>query len=520
MTIVRLPIAASVDPESAGGGDITNGSLAKNALYSKYPDGRLYATQRPAISIREMASNTPDVPAIGRGIIYWDAVNAYYFVNNDTVYQGGYSSPLGTNITAGRDPVTMLELANYLVILDAENNEGWYIESSAPTTLTQITDTDFPGNMANVDMAGGGAVLDGTLYVMDTEGKIYGSEINDPTDWDALNVIGVTREQDTGVYLTKHHDHIVAIGVKSIEFFYNNANPVGSPLERRSDISYRTGATDRKSVYNTGDHIYFFGAERTGTAGLFEINQFTLSKISNDAVDTYLAVTRARTKFDFLVAGATVGEHRLIFITSLAPVSTTSWSPQYTLVYDAENRAFSEFDTSIADISAFSVVATTERSSVDLREATLYFVSGDVGFFDLTFARLDSFGAQAYVDDDYIVNQDDYIQDIGQDETQTLEFILRFGESDFDMLTNKFGHRLALIGTTTSAGADDTPIKISWSDDHYRTFSTERDLDTGLNRSLTRLGTFRRRAHQLRYTGQDVLRIEAIEMDLRASQFA
>lgn len=519
MTIARLPIATSIDPESAGSGEVTNGSLAKNALYSRYPDGRVYATQRPAISIREKASDTV-ADAMGRGVIYWDAVNAYYFVNNDTVYKGGYSSPLGVTMTAGRDPVTMLEIGPYLVILDAENNEGWYIEESADTTLVAITDTDFPGNMANVSIAGGGAVLDGTLYVMDIEGLIYGSNLNDPTVWDPLNVIGVTREQDTGVYLTKHHDHIVAIGVKSIEFFYNNANAVGSPLERRSDISYRTGATDRKSVYNTGDHIYFFGAERTGTTGLFEVTQFSLSKISNDTIDTYMAITRARTKFDFLISGATVGDHRLVFCTAMAPGGTTSWIPQYTLVYDADNQVFTEFETSIADVTAFSVVATTERSSVDIREATLIFVSGDVGFFDLTFGKLDSFGAQAYVDDDYIVFQDDYIQDIGQDETAAMEMILLFGEGDIGTVTNKFGHRLSVVGTTVSTGLDVEPIYISWSDDHYRTFSAERELDTGLNRSLTRLGTFRRRAHKLRYTGQDVLRIEALEMDLRASQYA
>lgn len=519
MTIARLPILASVDPESTGSGEVTNGAFSKNALYSKYPDGRVYATQRPAISIREKASDTVS-DAMGRGVIYWDAVNAYYFVNNDTVYKGGYSSPLGVTLSAGRDPVTMLEIGDYLVILDAENNEGWYIESSADTTLVAISDSDFPGNIPNVSIAGGGAVLDGTLYVMDTEGLIYGSDINDPTGWDALNVIGVTREQDTGVYLTKHHDHIVAIGVKSIEFFYNNANAVGSPLERRSDISYRTGATDRKSVYNTGDHIYFFGAERTGTTGLFEVTQFSLAKISNDTIDTYMAITRARTKFDFLISGATVGDHRLVFVTSLAPNSTTSWIPQYTLVYDADNQVFTEFETSVADITAFSVVATTERSSVDLREATLIFISGDIGFFDLTFGKLDSYGAQEYVDPDYIVFQDDYIQDIGQDETVPMEMILLFGEGDLSTVTNKFGYRLSVVGTTTSTGEDQEPIYISWTDDHYRTFSAERELDTGLNRSLTRLGKFRRRAHKLRYVGQDVLRIEALEMDLRASQYA
>jgi len=520
MTITRRPILTTVDPELAGNGEVVKGVFSKNVLFSKYQDGTVYATQRPGLSIREIATDTGGIQPIGRGIVYWDAVNAYYFVNDNVVYAGGYSSPLAQHITSGRDPVTLIEVGTYLVILDRENNKGWYIEAGASDTLIQITDTDFPGNIPNTQIAGGGAMLDGTLYVMDDKGVIYGSDINDPTSWDGLNQIGVTRENDTGIYLTKHHDHVVAIGVKSIEFFYDNANAVGSPLERRSDISYRTGATDPKSVYNTGDYIYFFGAERTGTAGIFQIEKFTLTKVSTDAIDTYMSVTRARTKFDFIIAGATIGEHRLVFITAVAPQSTTSWSPTYTLIYDASVNLFTQFEANIAGVTNFGVVNATERSSVDTREATLLFLSGDVGFFDLTFDKQDSAGSQVYCDADYIVQQDDYLLDIGQDQVSDMEMILLFQEFDLGGVVNKFGYRMSVVGTTTSAADDATPIMISWSDDHYRTFSTERPIATGLNRSITRLGKFRRRGFKLRYTGTDLLRIEAVELDVRASRYA
>lgn len=547
MTITRLPILTSIDPEDSGAGGVTNGSLSYNAIYNQYPDGRVYATQRPALSIREAAEWSSFVAPAGRGIVYWDAVNIYYLVNDNRVYQGGYSAPLTQEISHGRDPVTCIEIGSYLVILDAENNEGWYLHESSPTILTKITDTDFPGNIPNVQIAAGGASLDGTLYVMDTRGIIYGSELNDPTVWDPLNQIGVEREQDTGVFLTKHHDHLVAMGVKSIEFFFNAANPVGSPLERRSDISYRAGAINTKCVFNTGDRIYFLGSERTGTIGVFQIVQFVLQKVSDDAIDTYLSVVRSRTKFDFLVSGCTMGDHQLMFVTSIGegtgtgyqapgntPVSIDVWLPQYTLVFDGTYQTSTNFRTTIAgQNNTFPVIGATERSSVDERETSLMFFSGDVGFFDLTFARLDSAGAQEYVDPDYIVFQDDYVQDIGQDETAPILFVLRFGESDFGSVTNKFGYRLSVVGTTTSSGVQigmpegnytstipQEPIKIYWTDDHYRSWIEPRDLQTGLNRSLTRLGTFRRRAHQLNYSGQEILRIEALELDIRASQYA
>jgi hypothetical protein len=518
VSITRIPITTSVDPEYSGSGIVTKGSMAKNILYSTYVNKTVYATQRPALNIRSQAFSSSLDPK-GRGIVYWDAASVFVICVDDTVYVGDYSAPATGGISAGKNPVTFLELNNYLIVLDQENNEGWYLESSSPTTINAITDTDFPANIPNVAIAGGGAVLDGYLFVSDTDGTIYNSDLEDPTTWDGLNFIKSTREQDAGLFLTKHHDHIVSIGAKSIEFFFDAGNPVGSPLQRRQDISYQTGALDYKTVFNTGEKIYFIGSEKTGTIGLFQIQQFTLTKISTDAVDTFLAVTRSRSKFEFLVAGATVGDHALIFITTLSPTSTT-YDPQYTLVYDGASKGMVQFETNIADITAFSVVGSTERSSVDSKETTLLFLSGDFGSFDLTFARLDSAGFSAYVDADYIVNQDDYIQDIGQDLVSNFEALMVFPESDFSSLTNKFINRMALVGTTTAPAADDEPIYISWTDDHYRTFSNERQLDTGLNRSLTQLGKFRRRAFNLRYTGTDILRIEGIEVDLRASQYA
>lgn len=519
MPIARLPIATSVDPEQAGSGIVSKGSIAKNILYSQYPDKRLYATQRPAININGIPELF-SLPPNGRGITYWDAASTYVIVNNDTVYVGSYGGASPDLISPGRDPVQLLELQDYLVILDRENNEGWYMEASSPTVVNPIIDTDFPSNIPNILITGGGAVLDGYLFVMDTKGTIYNSDLNDPTSWDGLNFIASQREEDAGVFLTKHHDHLVAIGTKSIEFFYDAGNAVGSPISPRQDISYVTGAIDTKSVFNTGDIVYFVGSEKVGTVGVFQISQFTLKKVSNDAIDAYLSTTRARSKFDFGVAGATVGDHHLIFISALAP-TTDTWTPQYTLVYDSMSDTYVQFETGISAIKAFSVVAATERSAVSERESVILFYSGDYGNFDLTYNKLDGASSDPlYVDADYIEYQDDYVQDLGQDTTSSIECLILLGETDFGSITNKFVARMSYVGTTTAAGDNASPIFVSWTDDHYRTWSAERPLATGLNRSLTRGGTFRRRAYQLRYTGQDVIRVEGLELDLRASQYA
>lgn len=518
-TIRRIPITTSVDPEQVGGGAITNGVIAKNAIFDKYDDGRVYLTQRPSLSITSMAASF-SLPKKGRGICYWNAVSTYIIVLNDTVYYGDYSLPLAAKMTAGRDPVILLEIGAYLVILDAENNQGWYINSATPTTLSSISDADFPCNIANTHLAGGGVTLDGYLFVMDTNKIIYNSEQYDPTNWNALNFIKAERESDLGIYLTKHHDHIVAMGARSLEFFFDAGNPVGSPLSRRDDVSYRVGPIDRKSVYSSDDKIYFLGSEKIGGVGLFELNQFVPRKVSGPSIDTYFSITRSRSQFDFIVSGYSTGPHNLIFMTSVSPGAST-WDPKYTLVYDATNESFTQFDSTVAGIGQFSVVSSTPRSTAIQREPVMIFLSGDIGVFDLTFIKQDSTGSGAYfTTTDYIVNQDDYILNIGGNSIVGFEMIARFGEIDFDSVTNKFINRLSLVGTTTSSAADASPIYVSWTDDHYRTFSAERVISTGINKSIPRLGKCKRRAFQLRYTGTDVLRIEAIELDLRASRYA
>lgn len=524
MAIVRFPVINSVDPEFYGSDGEVGGSRNKNVLYSQYANGELYATQRPPISLRDVSAGS-GLPPKARGIVFWDRVDLIYHVLDDTVYQQGYANPLSQKIDKGRDPVYFFELGDYLVLLDPEGNKGWYIHADQPTSLVLISDTDFPANIAGKSLAGGGAVLDGFLFVMTTDGIVYNSTINDPTVWSGIDFIGTEREVDTGVFLTKQNDNIVAISAKSVEFFYNAGNPVASPLQRRADVSYRTGAIDRKSVFNTGERIYFVGSETTGTFGFYEIAGFQLTKISTSSIDFLISNSRSRSKLDFIVTGGMVGNHSLSYITTVADredtVNGNNWQPLNTLVFDGTNRIWtSEFTTDIGSIEAFGAVQVTERGDTENREGRILFLSGDIGVYDTSEVSQDTSGNPYYAEDDYIVNQDDYIRDIPGDLTARIRMCMVLPEVDFDMITNKFMYRFSVIGTNLSEGVSNDPIMVSWSDDHYKTFSNPRPLETGLRRSLTRLGSFKRRAMKLEYDGPDMLRIEKLEYDVRASRYA
>jgi hypothetical protein len=510
MPITRSQIITSVDPEFYLLG-VQTGAIAKNVLYDKYPDGRPYATQRPGVNISMDASQHAGVGSAGRGLFTLKTGNKL-IVNGTKVYLNNYATPLTGSITAGKFPVQMFETGAYAVILDIENNEGWWTLSGAPSALTKITDPSFPPNQSPTkQLAGGGAVLDGYLFVMATDKTIWNSSVYDPTTWNALDFITAQRENDVGLFLTKHHDHIMAMGRQSIEFFYDAGNPVGSPLTRREDVAYRVGPIDQWSVFSTDDNAYFVGSEKYGSAELYSITQFSPVKLSEAAIDAYLTYEIYGSGFRTLLSGFATNSHNLVFITTL---SSSSFNIYQTLAFDVSTRSFSIFESTMFDLSggsgvySFPCVSTSAKRDPVIGGANsvqLMFANGDLGYF--------YFGP--------VSSKKDVISDTTPS-NYPIECIVRLQEIDLGSITNKFEHRCSFVGGPVSSSSDSNPIYVSHTDDHYRTFSAERALDifSHKNRSLTRGGFFKRRAYQIRYVGSDTIRVEALEIDVRASSYA
>ena len=555
MTIQRIPILTSADPEeSSSTGTVSfNGTSVSNVLYDKYIDGRLYATQRQGV-IRAVDAATFGKELRGRGAFFWDSPGITYIVNNDEVTQE-YAIPVG-NISAGIDPVYFLEVGETLVILDPENNEGWYIDSIAPTILNPISDVNFPPNQTPAkQLAGGGASLNSFLYVMDTEGTIYNSNLDDVSTWNALDFITAERYSDTGIFLTTHMDHIVAMCSSSIEFFYDAGYPVGSPLQRRQDVFHSTGALDRKSCFMSGNKVFFIGAEDNSTIGFYQIQQFGLVKRSTYTIDRALSFNIYQVGIDLLLAGGMANNHFLCYLTGMKAGSdpeymeengfpgnpdaymdtdnyfaTSSsqdfWQPLSSFVYDLTTDTWSSYSTELTDFNFFSVVAAIDKISSGFVPTSLMLINGDILQYDNREGGFDSPGFEDYVEDDilvgeeYIEDEQGYILSVTIEDALGIDIELTLPEVDFGTSTYKYAARTDVIGSSTTQDDPDTPLLIEWSDDHYQTFSTPREVDTQFRRKTTRNGNFKRRAHRLTYSGKNKLRLEAIELDIGASRYA
>lgn len=543
MTVVRIPLIASSDAEGEVNQQITTGELTQNVLFSKYSNGQTYATQRPGLST--FITDPDNISAnLARGAFYWEVTDASYIVANNKVFKGDYTNQIAT-IVGGKERCYFIPFSpEILILFDPSNNDAWLIDEF--DTLTQVGTEDvpgeyeWPGNIAGVQLVGGGAYLDGYFFVMDSQGRIYNSDlVQGPGYWPVLSYLTAEREPDRGLFLTKHHEHLVAIGTNTIEFFSDVGNALGSPLQRRADISYRVGAFSEAAVFNSGDSIYFVGSEYTGTLGVFQIKGFKLSKVSKDSQDSYINKTLIRdigSDGEVLASGGPIGEHSDITYFTFAG-GTTRYNPVYTLVYDATTETWGNWTTQ--GDPYFPVIAVTTTFGGTVRNQSLLFLDGTVAEFQLQGAAVDGFGNSPYVVDDYVdrispdddsYSLDNYIEDVDVGTGTNIDMIIRVPEYDGGTMTNKFCHKFELVGSPLNAPEFSylqDPVKVRWSDDHYATWKPDplidgyRDLFLHGDRwKLTRLGKFNRRSFEVSYSGRQQLRLEAVELDIRAAQYA
>lgn len=545
MALHRIPIVATLDPEEQGAGNVIIGAgqSTTNLLYSKYQDQRQFAVTRPPLK-GYAESPWPDVggrvAASPRGVYFWEAANSLIAVDFAQVYKGAYGAEIG-RITGGKDPVFFAEMSDTkLVLTDPENNEVWELtNSSGALTIAEITGT-VQVSLISEGIAGGVVSLDGYCFIMSKQGKIYNSNVDDLTTWGALDFVTTLRVVDAGVYLTKQQENVVAFGTSSIEFFYNAAAPTGSPLKRRDDVVYNVGCSGYKTIHNNGNRIFFVGSTSLGSLGMYKLHDLQLQYVSYDTLDSWINDTLLTDGFDLLVCGGNVGEHYIVYVTSVASdinYLLPIWKPIFTAVYDDANQLWGRFTTGLyedqinpEDVNVvFPVISVAERYGTNIQGQTLQLLDGKLAVFGTTDESVDSMSGGPYVTEDgdeesaqeYVLLQSGYMTTGVGEKAANIKLQIITSQWDADTYTNKFMHRFAVVGRTRPLRKDaDTPITISWTDDDYNTYKGGRPLSVLMDRKLTRLGKFKRRAFKLDYEGTNRLRIEALEVDVGTSGYA
>lgn len=504
---MRVPIASTLGIEEFVGGEITIPvSQLVNGVFLRRSDDVAYITQRPSIDISEDAS-AEVADERGRGVFYWNANSAKYFVNNDTVYKGDYSAPLGVTMSAGTERVHFYEVGDYLVIIDPENSEGWYIAVGASTTLVQLTNGThgFPAT----PLARGGAVLNGTLYVMDKGGTIYGSDIEDITNWSALNFINAEVEKDGGVALAKHLNHVTAFGNRTIEFFYDASNPTGSPLSVRQDVSHQIGAVDHPTHWGDQNVLFFVGQTAAGGLAVYMLDGFMPKKVSTSDLDAFLTSAVYTDSKKLVGSGFSTGSG-VFYILTVYHVIDDVVSLE-TLVYNPVTNTWTPWELMHAGIDDFPVADWTVATSSRIGEGIL--ANGDLVTVGDDFSPRDSVNA---IDGVFEAGTFEAGVFTGESPGYGTEISMEIvaGDSDYGTPNRKAMSSLRTVGPVTK---NSQSLTVQWSDESNDDYNAGRTIDTSIpGRKLNRLGSFRRRNFKFTYAGSEKIEIEGFEADIQA----
>jgi hypothetical protein len=308
--------------------------------------------------------------------------------------------------------------------------------------------------------------MDGYIFLAKTDtGDIYNSDLNSPLTFTSGDVISAEMEPDTLRRLSKMSNYVLALGTKSIEYFYDAGNASGSPLSRSEtpikSVGYYTGLQKHEN------RLFFIGRTET-TTDLYILEDMKIKSVDNPTVkrilNTYSTITTSIVSnggHDFFLITAGGLTHAYDLVTEL----WTRWS------FGANASFNCQFATLVQ-------IGETKR--------TLFNIVGDTKLYKMNPA-------------------------VYQDNSVNFNFINVSHNESFGTMREKFMSSLMVdCDRTTST---DTAT-ITWSDDDYQTFSPARTVVLNAYMPiLTQLGKFRKRAIKFVYAGNYPLRLYKYSVD-------
>lgn len=304
-----------------------------------------------------------------------------------------------------------------------------------------------------------------------SSGDIHNSDLDDPQSWQTDSFITAEMYPDNIVALSRQNNQVVAFGEGSTEFFYDAANPTGSPLARNDGAAQQVGCMARDSVVSFERTMFFLGQSGIGGHSAWSIDGFKPVKISLEWVDRALdAEGSSITNVKGMLIRISGHQFYVLNLTSR------------TLVYDAEEKMWSEWSSNNSGShSVFKCSYSCDSPGYGLMQHN---TNGKIYQFNPT------------------VYQDDGTNILVEAITSPI---------DFETINQKTINRLSLVCDKTSAS---TLAYLSYSKDDYNTWSTARPVDLSLRPFLTRFaGRFRRLDIKLTYADNYPFRVEDLEID-------
>lgn len=265
MSIIRQNLAISLGNRAA---NFNRDELLSNC-YPEIKGDTAYVVRR--FGYQAVSTHTA---AAGRGL--------FTFLGEPISVIGATARRSGTTIgTVDTSSVYQYTLVGATPGFVLKNNAlGYYYNG---TTLAQIVDANYPALTVP-----GVAYLDGCVYVLTPNGRVYNSNVNVPSSWNALNFIS-TQESDPGIALARYLNYVLAFGQSSMTFFYNANNATGSPLLPNQSATQKVGCANGNSVVETKNTVFWIGQTKQKGRSIYLLNGLNPQVISTPYIDRLLA---------------------------------------------------------------------------------------------------------------------------------------------------------------------------------------------------------------------------------------
>ena len=441
-------------------GTLTKDSVMRNFMRDGSSESP-QALKRPGLSlVQSIASGTPQ-------ILFKTAVGVFSIVGNNIAPLGGATV---ATVPGGASQAIDVFVNDQTVTVFIRTLGGGYLFNYVSNVLTTITNANYPTQTVS-----GVTYLDGTYYVMDVNGNIWGSAVQDATTWTGLAFTQIDATLGGAVCLRRYLNYVVAFGLKGLQLYYDAANPSpGVPLGAVTNASYLTGCADAGSCVSIADTLIWIS--RTGQAGLavVQFSGMQVQPISTPFVERVLDLNflQGNVKaFAVKIAGQN------LYVLTM---------PNVTLVYSVTYQDWQVWTTASGvgiDVNFLGI-----SSAYDTQGLTYVLLSnGSICQLSLSnYSDTDNRG------------------------TFPINGFIRTSQIDGRIINYKFLSALYLIADTTSA-----TISMRYSNDDCQTFSAWTTIDLSSPRKMARkLGKFRHRTFEFQFTANTPLRLEAAELDM------
>lgn len=430
-------------------------------------DSRQFVVKRAGST--QLKASVGDLSA--RGSIYWSDQNLFiYAVGTDIYVYNVLTATTTTLASAFGTSAGVVGFTEYLydngtaVVVATDGTTLITIDSSG--TKTVCTDPDLPAHLPYP------VFLDGYLFVAKTNSAdVYNSDLNNPLAWTAGNFVSAEMEPDLVIRICKINNYLAVFGRESIEYFWDSGNASGSPLLRNDspvkNVAYLAGFAQY------GNQLFYIGRSASGQPDIFMMQDFKIENIGTPSISRYLNVQG--TAFTGWYGALLSCQGHNFYLINVGI---------YTYVYDIESKLWHRW--AFQNRTNFPIVTSAGNVSTT------------------TFYSLFMLADYSAV---YQLKENLY-----QDAEVNFTVRIVTEASDFGTMNRKTMSRLSFIGDRPPSSSS---IYVSWSDDDYKTFNTERavEMDQDLP-SIYNLGSFRQRIFRIRHSDNAPLRLQEMEADI------